>query len=579
VKRDCLTINRGNISAMIGDIYRIWNPAFDFKSPGRSYEVKLSQVDSETSKAVPIQPHVSLEGVNDGWVAQLVQREDSYELWVRLTWRPEAEKYDLIPAIQKVLEDSKHLEQPTNGAPQVRLISQDDQALTDNHPVHKTPFCVRILHQNSGLNLQFLDRKMKPFPYFPSLSMKEPNMAQHLTDLILHLHSCTIMEGINSESLKSEPVTFEFEKVATPSEFDDVVASYKFSTQLRGADTPKTTPVFYTIFNITPIYGFSQIIQSPRRDAEIERIGFGNPAPIIDFRVPKALTNKKDPVSSEFTMREILKIFVARKRKDLSYFSLRNVMNDNGDLTPGWSGTLDQDALSSSFTIFHREILITCQQKEQGTWTGISSVVTGSSLEIDDGGPLQIATAGHIENQAHWTELHLASAQNNKTSVEKIIREKRFNVNQQLELLDRSTPLHIAARYGSNDVVPVLLQYGANIAQCDAKRKSAEDIARESGHTYIAAFLQCIPHLFFKGMERDIYWRTQDLEPQEQSKIGQTQQVTTRFFKGSFWIKDPAEVLTVEDMLYRSNSYLNGIAGTASTAWVHLPSNNVIFTL
>jgi len=593
-ERDYIIINRGNISAMVGDTYRIWNPVLGSKPPEGSYEVKLTRVHNEESMALPTQQHANLRDVA-GWLAQLVQRDKSNKLSVRLIWDTKAVHHGLINAIQEIREALRRLDQSSNGAPQVRLVFQDDQNPRDSYPDLETQFYVRILEQNLRPHFQFLNRKMEPFPDLPSLSVEEPTVAEKLRDLILHLNSFTIMEGVNSEDLEPESVTFEFEKVATPSEFDNVVASYKFSIQLHEADTPKITPIFYTIFNINPLYGFRQIIPSLGWGVVGKGIELGNHAPIIDFQVPKALTNNKYPDRAELPMREILKIFISRERKDLSYFRLRNVMDDNGDLTPGWSEILDPQALSSSFTIYHREILITCRQKEQGSWTGISSVVTGSSLETDDGRPRPIASEINREDQddqedqedqTHWTELHRASAKNEKNSVESIILEKslekslekRFNVNQQLQSLDHSTPLHIAARYGSKDVVPVLLQYGANIAQYTTNRKSAEDIARDHGHTYIAAFLRCIPHLFFKGMEGDIYWRKQDLEPQEQSKIDQNQQETTRFFEGSFWTKDTAEVLTVESMLYRSNSYLKGIAGTASTTWVHLPSNNVIFT-
>ena len=102
----------------------------------------------------------------------------------------------------------------------------------------------------------------------------------------------------------------------------------------------------------------------------------------------------------------------------------------------------------------------------------------------------------NAKNNGGATVLHLVSQGNTLQgqnigpllcNVAQLLLEHSADVNAMME--DHSTPLHLAAQYGRVEVVPVLLQHGANVGMKNNRGRTALQVASDRGHDGIIRLL------------------------------------------------------------------------------------------
>lgn len=121
--------------------------------------------------------------------------------------------------------------------------------------------------------------------------------------------------------------------------------------------------------------------------------------------------------------------------------------------------------------------------------------------EAGENGLMMAALRGHLElvellikrgaqvNKAGWTPLHYAasySGSNALAIVRKLLEHHAF---VDAESPNRSTPLMMAAQYGSEPVVQLLLEEGAQPLQKNQQGLTAIDFARRAGREPIALLI------------------------------------------------------------------------------------------
>ena len=90
---------------------------------------------------------------------------------------------------------------------------------------------------------------------------------------------------------------------------------------------------------------------------------------------------------------------------------------------------------------------------------------------------------GAAVNQEGWTALHYA-ATSGQTAITELLLDKQAQVNALSP--NQTTPLMLAARSGNIELVKLLLQRGANDSLKNEAGLSAEDFARQAGHSALA---------------------------------------------------------------------------------------------
>lgn len=89
-------------------------------------------------------------------------------------------------------------------------------------------------------------------------------------------------------------------------------------------------------------------------------------------------------------------------------------------------------------------------------------------------------------NKTGWTPLHYAASNPEPGSVEMVRLLLEHHAYIDAESPNRTTPLMMAARYGHPDLVPLLLEEGADASLKNQKGLTAIDFAREAGRTSVA---------------------------------------------------------------------------------------------
>lgn len=89
-------------------------------------------------------------------------------------------------------------------------------------------------------------------------------------------------------------------------------------------------------------------------------------------------------------------------------------------------------------------------------------------------------------NKTGWTPLHYAASNPEPVSVEMVRLLLEHHAYIDAESPNRTTPLMMAARYGHPDLVPLLLEEGADAALKNQKGLTAIDFAREAGRASVA---------------------------------------------------------------------------------------------
>jgi len=99
----------------------------------------------------------------------------------------------------------------------------------------------------------------------------------------------------------------------------------------------------------------------------------------------------------------------------------------------------------------------------------------------------RLLDAGARVNQPGWTALHYAASGPN-SSVVQLLLERGATV--EAESPNKTTPLMMAARYGSEPSVDLLLAKGADLRRRNDLGLSALDFARDGGRLILAARLE-----------------------------------------------------------------------------------------
>lgn len=89
-------------------------------------------------------------------------------------------------------------------------------------------------------------------------------------------------------------------------------------------------------------------------------------------------------------------------------------------------------------------------------------------------------------NKTGWTPLHYAASNPEPVSVEMVRLLLEHHAYIDAESPNRTTPLMMAARYGHPDLVPLLLEEGADASLKNQKGLTAIDFAREAGRASVA---------------------------------------------------------------------------------------------
>jgi len=115
------------------------------------------------------------------------------------------------------------------------------------------------------------------------------------------------------------------------------------------------------------------------------------------------------------------------------------------------------------------------------------SALMMTALKGDLGWCQRLLDRGAQVNQPGWSPLHYAASGPEVKTVRLLLdRGARIDA----ESPNRSTPLMMAARYGSEESVALLLERGANVKLTNDLNQSAADFARLGGRESLAARLE-----------------------------------------------------------------------------------------
>lgn len=102
----------------------------------------------------------------------------------------------------------------------------------------------------------------------------------------------------------------------------------------------------------------------------------------------------------------------------------------------------------------------------------------------------QLLALGARVNQPGWTPLHYAASADTEHSMEivRLLLEQHAYIDA--ESPNKSTPLMLAAQYGSQDMVALLLDAGADVQARNQLGLSAVDFARRSDRAFMVKILE-----------------------------------------------------------------------------------------
>jgi len=101
--------------------------------------------------------------------------------------------------------------------------------------------------------------------------------------------------------------------------------------------------------------------------------------------------------------------------------------------------------------------------------------------------PMTRDVSRQAENPQRVAALHAATARRNAGVVEKLLRAGAEPDQAQA---DGFTPLHVAAQHGDTAIAAMLLLFGADAKQQNARGRDAAAQAREGGHEWLAVRLE-----------------------------------------------------------------------------------------
>lgn len=101
--------------------------------------------------------------------------------------------------------------------------------------------------------------------------------------------------------------------------------------------------------------------------------------------------------------------------------------------------------------------------------------------------PITVDVSRQAENPQKVAALHAATAKRNAIMVEKLLRARAEPDQSQAEGF---TPLHVAAQHGDAAIVGLLLLFGADPRNTNAKGMDAAAHARAGGHEWLAQRLE-----------------------------------------------------------------------------------------
>ena len=113
-----------------------------------------------------------------------------------------------------------------------------------------------------------------------------------------------------------------------------------------------------------------------------------------------------------------------------------------------------------------------------------------AALRGDLGAAQALADRGAQVNRTGWAPLHYAACQEEPTRLPAWLLERGAAIDALSP--NRSTPLMMAARYGAEETVDLLLARGANTKLLNDLKMSAADFARSAGRDKLALRLEAL---------------------------------------------------------------------------------------
>ncbi|KAI3332158.1 caspase domain-containing protein [Xylariaceae sp. AK1471] len=315
VRSRVMFIDRGSVNGSnVGDIYTVSDPgAVKSYSPATrtpALNIVITSVKEYESEAREyVEPGISPRGnharlIKVGWLANLVQRSRVAE--AQIVQRDGNRSNAVVRMVRK-----EWLSYNDPVAPW-RLWFPGDRSRT------LKPTC--YIHV-SPTSIEVHDRNDKPYPNLPLLDFNH-----RLMGLLQHLKLYGEVEAIRTPP-RLHQTTVPFDLRVTPCErpFDEpsVLSSWEITVH-----NTQPGPLFVAVFNLTPLYGVTQIF--PNDEGHMEAFVMGKPArTVIDISVPDTLHQQyqSDP---SFIMQDILRIFITTENTNLRHLELE-------DITEGWT--------------------------------------------------------------------------------------------------------------------------------------------------------------------------------------------------------------------------------------------------